>query len=469
MSNNKKNRERKIGTFHLAMIAVAFVASIRMLPMMAEYGLGVITLYLIAAVSFLFPAALASAELASTFPSKGGIYTWVKKALPGPWGFIAIWLQIVAVITIMPAYLSFTAATFSFSFSPALAQNTIFLIVFILTAYWFITLISMFGMRTSGWLNTIGDFVGVFIPIALIIVLGALWFILGYKTNLVVSSKSLIPKFSFTNLLFLAGLLFSLTGLEASGSHALDVKDVKKSYPKAMILTAVIMLFIGLGAVAIAQVIPKDQISVVSGVMQAFEVFLAKFHMKWFAPILAIMIGVGTTLTLNSLIIGPSKGVLGTAHHGDIPPILSKQNRFGMPANLLLFQAVIVSIYTLIFIFMPNPDSTYCVLTAILSVCYMLMYLLFFISVIVLRYKKPNIKRPFKIPGGMVGLWITGLLGTSSALLGIVVSFFPPTQLHHQNYLRYEIILVGGIVFVILLGYFIYKLRRPEWINKNIR
>jgi hypothetical protein len=45
-----KQKKRKIGTFHLAMITVAFVASVRMLPMMAEYGLGVIGLYLIAAI-----------------------------------------------------------------------------------------------------------------------------------------------------------------------------------------------------------------------------------------------------------------------------------------------------------------------------------------------------------------------------------------------------------------------------------
>jgi glutamate:GABA antiporter len=437
-----KNKSRKIGTFHLAMITVAFVASIRMLPMMAEFGLGLIILYGLAAVSFLFPAALVSAELASTFPSRGGIYTWVKKALPGPWGFIAIWLQIVAVITMMPAYLSFDAATFAYSFSSGLANNKYFLVLFILVVYWTIILVSVLGMKTAGWLNTIGAFIGVFIPIVLIIVLGSVWFIRGEATNVVISSKSLLPNFSFTNLLFLAGLLFSLTGMESSGSHALDVKNVQKNYPKAMIISAVIILFIGLGAVAIAMVIPKEQISVVSGLMQAFEVFLDKFNMKWFVPILALMIACGSIVTINSLIIGPSKGVLGTARHGDIPPILAKQNRFGMPANLLFFQAIIVSIYSLIFIFMPNPDSTYCLLTAVLSVSYMVMYILFFVSVVVLRYTKPNINRPFKIPGGKIGLWITAVLGTLSAVLGIIVSFFPPTQMHNKNYLRYEGILI---------------------------
>lgn len=73
-SNNLTER-RKIGVFHLAMIIVAFVASIRMFPMMAEYGLSCITLYAIATISFLLPTALISAELATAFPSRGGIYT----------------------------------------------------------------------------------------------------------------------------------------------------------------------------------------------------------------------------------------------------------------------------------------------------------------------------------------------------------------------------------------------------------
>ena len=398
------------------------------------------------ALSFLFPAALVSTELACAFPSKGGIYTWVKKALPGPWGFIAIWLQIVAVITMMPAYLSFDAATFSYSFSSNLANNRYFLIFFILIVYWAITFISILGMKTAGWMNTIGAFLGIFIPVILLIVLGTIWYFTNNRTNVVFTSKALVPDFSYTNLLFLAGLLFSLTGMESSGSHTLDLKNVQKNYPRAMILTAIIILFIGLGAVAIAIVIPKQEISVVAGLMQTFEILLDKFNMKWFTPILALLITCGSVVTINSLIIGPSKGVLGTAKYGDIPPILAKQNKFGMPANLLFFQAIIVSIYSLIFIFMPNPNTTYCLLTAILSVSYMIMYLLLFISVIVLRYTKPEVHRPFKIPGGKIGLWLTALLGVLSALVGIVVSFFPPTQLHNKHYLLYEGTLIGGIL-----------------------
>lgn len=462
------SNKRRIGVFHLAMITVAFVASIRMFPMMAEYGLSCIVLYALATVSFLLPTALISAELATSFPSRGGIYTWVKEALPGPWGFIAVWLQMLAVVTTMPAYLSFDAATFSYVFFPELANNKSFLIIFILTVYWGITLISSFGMKTAGWLNTFGSFLGVFFPVILLIILGAAWLISGNKSNTALTTSALIPNFSFTNIMFLSGLLFALTGMESSGSHTLDIRNLRKKYPRAMALTCLIIFLIGFGAIAIAIVIPAKDISVVSGLMQAFSIFLKSFHLDWSIPVLALMIALGSTVTLNSMIIGPCKSLLGTAKHGDIPPGLSKVNKYGMPVNLLLFQAVIVTIYTMIFIFMPTSDASYCILTSILTISYMLMYMLLFISAIVLRYKRPDIERPYKVFGGKTGMWCISGIGFISAVFGIFVSFFPPEQISPQYHLLYEIILVTGSVSVLFLGFLIYKLRRPEWINPDI-
>lgn len=465
---NNLIERRKIGVFHLAMITVAFVASIRMFPMMAEYGLSCITLYAAATLSFLLPTALISAELATAFPSRGGIYSWVKEALPGPWGFIAVWLQMLAVITTMPAYLSFDAATFSYAFMPELANNKFFLIAFILIVYWIITLISMFGMKTAGWLNTFGSFIGVFLPTMLLLILGAAWLYSGRPSNTELTAKALIPDFTFKNIMFASGLLFALTGMESSGSHALDTRNVRKRYPRAMALTCLIVFLIGFGAVSIAIVVPHKNLDVISGLMQALQAFLEAFNMGWLVPVLAVMLSLGSTVTLNSMIIGPCKSLLGTARHGDIPPVLSRVNRFGMPANLLVFQALIVSIYAAVFMLMPTSDASYCVLTSILTIAYMLLYLLLFISAIVLRYTRPDIERPYKVFGGNFGMWVISLFGFLSAVIGIIVSFFPPQQIPSHYFWFYEILLVVGTGSVIIIGFLIYRLKRPEWINKDI-
>ena len=73
-------KSRGLGVFTLAVMNVAAVVSLRGLPSEAGYGLGSIFYYLFAAVVFLIPVALISAELAAAFPQKGGVYRWVGEA-----------------------------------------------------------------------------------------------------------------------------------------------------------------------------------------------------------------------------------------------------------------------------------------------------------------------------------------------------------------------------------------------------
>ena len=67
----------------MAMLTVCSVFSLRNLPSMAEYGWNIIFFLSAAAACFFIPSALVSAELASTYPQRGGVFIWVKEAF-GP-------------------------------------------------------------------------------------------------------------------------------------------------------------------------------------------------------------------------------------------------------------------------------------------------------------------------------------------------------------------------------------------------
>ena len=64
----------------MAMLTVCSVFSLRNLPSMAEYGWNIILFLSAAAACFFIPSALVSAELASTYPQRGGVFIWVKEA-----------------------------------------------------------------------------------------------------------------------------------------------------------------------------------------------------------------------------------------------------------------------------------------------------------------------------------------------------------------------------------------------------
>ena len=84
---------RMLSVFTLTMINVAAIATLRDLPAMAVYGLSSIFYCVVVAVVFMIPISLVSAELATGWPQRGGIYVWARQAFGMPWGFVAIWLQ----------------------------------------------------------------------------------------------------------------------------------------------------------------------------------------------------------------------------------------------------------------------------------------------------------------------------------------------------------------------------------------
>ena len=90
------NKSRRVlSIFVLAMLNVSVMASLRNLPLVAEYGLGSVFYFLLVALLFLVPCALISAELATGWPKTGGIYIWVREALGDRWGFFAVWCSFI--------------------------------------------------------------------------------------------------------------------------------------------------------------------------------------------------------------------------------------------------------------------------------------------------------------------------------------------------------------------------------------
>ena len=85
----EKTSGSKMTITTIVIMNITAVVSLRFLPSEAEYGLGAIFYYAFAALVFLVPMALVAAELATTYPEKGGVFRWVSEAFGPRWGFLA--------------------------------------------------------------------------------------------------------------------------------------------------------------------------------------------------------------------------------------------------------------------------------------------------------------------------------------------------------------------------------------------
>lgn len=449
----------------LALLNLAVMTSLRNLPIVSEYGLGSVFFYLVVAIVFLFPAGLISAELATGWTRTGGVYIWVREAFGPGWGFFAIWMQWIHSVPWFPAILSFSASALAYLINPSLADNKIYLLICTLCGFWAFTLFNYFGLRVSSLFSAIGVICGTILPGILLIILGTLWISWGKPLEIELSADTLIPPLSnIKNLVFLTGLFLAFGGLEVSAAHAREVQNPQKTFPRAIFSAALIALLIySLGALSIAIMVPKEQISLVSGLMQAFTLFLGHFHIEWLIIPLGLMIVFGAVGELNAWIIGPVRAMHATSKHGDLPPILQKLNKHGAPANLLFFQAMIVTIASFVFLLMPTASSAFWILSAIAVQLYLLMYILMFLAAIKLRYSHSDIHRPYRIPYRMHGIWFVGSLGILSSLFAFFVGFIPPGQMKVGSLVFYESFLIGGILMMSLIPFLIYKYRSPSW------
>lgn len=457
-------KKRFLTAWMIAMINVAAVCNIKNFPLLAEYGLSIILYLILSAVFFFIPVAFISAELSSTWPDRG-IYTWVTTAMGPKMGFLAVWLQWIENVIWYPTVLSFIAGTIAYVIDPSLAKNNIYVMVIVLLSMWAATLINFLGMKTSGWISSITALFGTLIPIALIILLGAFWIMNGNPSQISLEWKGLFPDLSSINqLVLLSGLLLGLAGLEMSAVHARDVQDPKKDYPKGIFLSAaLILLFSALGALAIAVIVPVKEIELASGGMEAFRFLFEHLEISWATPLIAAITAFGALGMVSTWIVGPSRGLLATAEHGYLPKIFHKVNHAQMPVNILIAQAAIVSVLSLVFLFMPSVNSSYWALVALASILYQVMYILMFITAIILRKKHPNLTRPYRIPFGNVGIWAVGLCGVIGSSFGLFFAFFPPSQFSIGKLVFFESFLIGGTILFCLIPFFILHFRKSSW------
>ncbi len=445
-------KKKPLGIFSLVMINIIAVDSIRSLPFSAIYGFSIVFYYLISALVFFLPISLFAAELATCWPKKGGIYVWIREAFGERVAFVMTWIQWVSNIAWYPTILSLIGGSIAYLIHPELMNNKPFMLSVILIVYWGATFMNFFGMKVSGRISTIGAIVGTLFPMVFIIILGITWLITGNASQISFTSSAFIPAFSsIQHMVFLVAVLFGLVGIEMSSAHADEVEKPHKAYPKAIMISSIIILTTLVGSsLSIAIVVPKNKLNIISGVLEAYTLLLNAFNLEWITPLIALFIIIGGICSVAAWIIGPSKGLLVAAQDNGAFKSLKKVNKHEVPTNLLWIQGVIFTLICSIYLMIPTVSGSYWLLTAMTTQLTLLVYIGLFSAGIYLRYKKPDMQRDFQIPGGKPMLWSLGILGICTCLFAITLGFFPPNKVNVGNLFTYELILIIGILSFVI-------------------
>lgn len=460
----------RMGVFTLAMINVSAVVSLRGLPAESIYGLSSAFYYIFAAIFFLIPVSLVAAELTTGWPQKGGVFRWVGEAFGTRLGFLAIWLQWIESTIWFPTVLTFAAVSLAFigpdqTWDAAVSANKWYVLTIVLIVYWLATMLNFRGMQTSGAITKWGTMIGTVIPAALIILMGLVYWGMGNSIDISMNPEGFVPDLSkFDNLVLAASIFLFYAGMEMSAVHVKDVKNPGRNYPLAILVASLITVVIFVfGTLAIGFVIPEAQINLVQSLLIAFDRLFDYFHVSALGSVIAVCLAFGVLAQVVAWVGGPSKGLLSVGYAGYLPPAMQKTNKHGVQKGILLIQGGIVTLLSVLFVVMPSVQTAYQIISQLTIILYLIMYMLMFAAGIHLRYKEPQVKRTFRVPGGNVGMWIVAGIGFLGALSAFLVSFIPPSQIPTGSPAVYVAVLIIGAVIFAGIPFVIYALRKPEW------
>src|SRR4051812_5952873 len=385
---------------------------------------------------FFLPYALLTAELGSTFTEEGGAYIWTKLAFGRfvasinavlYWLSNPIWLGGTLTIT--------AVTTFSTFFTPL---NGIWKYLFALAFIWFAVWAAILSFGIGKWIPTIGAFVR-------IIVLSFFSFsVIVYAASNGVHGVS-GGDFSPTWTVFIAAvpvLFFNYVGFELPNAAGEEMKDPQRDVPFTVLRSAFgAVLLYGVPILAILLVLPTSQVTSLGGFIDAMKTVFTVYGgdvakdgtatLTGAGKALGDLAAIGFILALLSSgttwIMGADRSQAVAGFDGAAPRSFGYFSaRWGTPVVVNILSGVFSTIVMVLAFQLTGNANKY--FTAVLGLAIStttISYLVVFPAVIKLRYSRPNIRRPYRVPWGMKGVWLCGVLCTFWAALATLALLYP--------------------------------------------
>ena len=358
---------------------------------------------------------------------------------------------------------------------PGLASNGMYVGLFCIVFYWVATWIVLQGVEVFAKIANWGFLIGTILPGLVLLGLLAYWISTGHalawnhitEPTLVENGHARFwPEIhGFGTIAFLAGIVLLFAGVEVQAVHVMEMRNPSRGYPAAIGLGALIsVLIFALGALPIAAILPYEKISLQSAVFDTFGAVITDiWHMGWLVSILSMLVAIGAVSGVLAWLGSPSKGLLETAKEGELPPVLQAKNKNGMPTHILFIQGLIVTVISCFYFVIPDVSVVFFLISAMTIALYLIAYMLMYAAAIKLRYSAPTLERPFTVPGGMFGMWLTAGIGLVGVIFSFIVSFVPPDQLPVGSPGLYVGLVVLGTILFAAVPLVIHHMRKTHW------
>jgi APA family basic amino acid/polyamine antiporter len=344
-------------------------------------------------LSFIIAAAIATftglsyAELTSMFPKSAAEYLFVKNAFKSNLAaFVAGWLiTFVAIVSAGAVAIGFSGYLSGIfpQLDPLLSAVALILAL---------SMINFIGIRESVWMNTV--FTVVELAGLAIIVLAAVLFGSFSEVDYYAIPPTVSASFSLSvgAILGAAGLaFFAYFGFENLANISEETKNASRTIPRALMIsiaiTTAVYIIVAVSAIAL---VGWEELSLT-------EAPLALAAEKAFGRSgLTVLSGIALFATSNTvlmMLIAGSRIMFGMARDEALPPALARIH----PSTKTPWIAVILTMFLAVAVVAFSQGS----ISAVANIAVFgifVVYALVNLALICLRYKQPELQRPFKVP-----------------------------------------------------------------------
>jgi amino acid transporter len=348
------------------------------------------------------PSALITAELVSAMPQQGGAYQWYRKGLGRFWSFQFSWLDWLTWFFDAAIYPPLIAAYLVAFFMPQAGHWTAWIVC--LVVIWSSTGLNISGAKVVG---------GFSVALTVIVLLPALaMVILGWSEVSLSNLKPFFPEGEASDALRYALIfgVWSFSGYSGLAYAAEEIVDAEHSYPKVLaifvpfgVAVLVIPLWIGLAA---------DPNWSQWGPAQFTQVGFA-LGGAWLAGAISTAGQLSLLALFTSELLILSRLPYAMARDGLLPKRFTRLHpRYGTPVGLLIGQALVLSVLTYFWKFLDIlVFATWIALPS---------YLLGFVLPFIIRWRHPDLRGSFRIPGGIPGLVLVTIAPVSISIFLII-------------------------------------------------
>ena len=352
----------------------------------AGYGRAIVIL-LLTPILWSLPTTFMIGELSAALPCEGGYYAWVRRAMGNFWGFQEAWLSLAASIfdmaiypTLFVTYLARIFPWFAVNHRGVLAG----LAVVVVCAGLNIAGVKVVS-STSLWLFFLLSMPFVFIVVLSPWKVGALFHNAPTTSNVGLVGGMLV-------------CMWNYMGWDNASTIAAEVDKPQRTYPRAIMLSVLI--------VALSYILPVAAVWMTRLPASSWETgSWADIAGMLGGPALRVFLIVGGMFSgfamFNALVMSYSRLPLAMSQDGMLPKFFGKLH----PRTRAPWVAIIVL----------ASGWAMCLglgferLVTLDILIYGLSLALEFAALVALRIREPELKRPFRVPGGMVGAVAIGI------------------------------------------------------------